>query len=159
MTAPEVNLSELSQHPRQVVRKLQSSATRSVRIRQRDKDQQDLILVSADRADQVIAGASATTKMFIELMKHNGQAVMLATEVLPAAFPWVRYLPKVDVQAFVVELVDTLERADSLGNPAPVANLVAAWKSTAEVHADPELAEILAQDVEDFGPVPAPKTA
>jgi hypothetical protein len=125
----------------------------------RDKNQQDLILVSAERAEQVIAGASATTKMFIELMKHNNQALTLATEVLPAAFPWVRYLPKADVQAFVVELVETLERADSLGNPAPVANLVAAWRSTAEVHADPELAKILSQDAEDFGPVPEPGVA
>lgn len=159
MTAPEVNLSELSQHPRQVVDKLKHSVTRSVRIRQRDKDQQDLILVTADRAAQVIAGASATTKMFIELMKHNGQAVTLATEVLPAAFPWVHYLPKADVQAFVVELMETLERADSLGNPAPVANLVAAWKHSAEIYADPELAKVLRQDAADFGSVPAPEVA
>jgi hypothetical protein len=154
--APEVNFSELSQRPRDVVDKLEHSASRSVRIRRRDKDQQDLILVSADRADQVVAAASATTKMFVELMKHNDQARTLATDVLPAAFPWVRYLTKSDVQAFVVELVDTLERAESLSNPAPVAHLMAAWKHTAEIHADPELAAILQQDSGDFGPVPTP---
>jgi hypothetical protein len=159
MTAPEVNFSELSQRPKDVVEKLEHSASRSVRIRRRDKDQQDLILVSADRAAQVTEAASAATKMFVELMKHSESAVTLATDVLPAAFPWVRYLSKPDIQAFVVELVDTLERAESLGNPAPVAHLVAAWKHTAEIHADPELARILQQDGGDFGSVPAPELA
>jgi hypothetical protein len=158
VTAPEVNFSELSQHPKEVVDKLERSASRSVRIRRRDKDQRDLILVSADRAAQLTAAASATTKMFVELMKHNNQAVTLATHVLPVAFPWVRYLSKSDVHAFVVELVDTLERAESLGNPAPVAHLVAAWKHTAEIHADPELAKILQQDGGDFGSVAASGT-
>ncbi|MGW5703821.1 hypothetical protein [Amycolatopsis japonica] len=32
--------------------------------------------------------------------------------------------------------------------------LMAAWKITAEVHADPELATILRQDAEDLGPAP-----
>lgn len=33
--------------------------------------------------------------------------------MLPAAFPWVRYLPKDEMQSFVVEFVDVLERAES----------------------------------------------
>lgn len=128
-----------------------------MRIRRRDKGVDDLYLVSADRVQQTTAAASATTKMFLELMKHDDQARTLATDVLPAAFPWVRYLSKAEIQAFVVELVDTMERAESLGNPAPVAHLVAAWKHTAEVYADPELAAILKQDGEDLGPALAPE--
>jgi len=54
----------------------------------------------ADRAEQVVAGASASTRMFLELMKHT-EVVTPATEVLPVAYPWVRYLPKADVQVFV----------------------------------------------------------
>ncbi|NIH85554.1 hypothetical protein [Amycolatopsis granulosa] len=42
-------------------------------------------------------------------MKHNDQARTLVTEVALEAFPRVRFLPRADVQAFVVGLVDTLE--------------------------------------------------
>ncbi|HEY3607437.1 MAG TPA: DUF6247 family protein [Pseudonocardiaceae bacterium] len=81
------------------------------------------------------------------------------TEVIPTAFLWVRLLPKQEVQAFVVELVAALEGAESLQNPAPVAQVVTAWQHTAEVYADPELLTILRQDGEDFGPVAMPLPA
>ncbi|UJW34823.1 hypothetical protein L3Q67_14240 [Saccharothrix sp. AJ9571] len=159
MSAPEVNFSDLSNKPLAVVGQVERSATRSVRIRRRGKDVQDLVLVTEERAAQVTEVVTATTRMFLALMEHDDVARALATEVVPAAFPWVRFLPKEDVQAFVVELVETLAAAESLRNPAPVANLVAAWRHTAEVHADPALAEILQRDGEDLGPVPAPSEA
>ena len=156
MTAPEVNFSDLSNKPLNVVGQVERSATRSVRIRRRGKDVSDLVLVTEERAAQVTEVVTATTRMFLALMEHDDEARSLATEVVPAAFPWVRFLPKEDVRAFVVELVETLAAAESLRNPAPVANLVAAWRHTAEVHADPELAGILQRDGDDLGPVPAP---
>ncbi|ATY16785.1 hypothetical protein CU254_33870 [Amycolatopsis sp. AA4] len=78
-----------------------------------------------------------------ELTRGSAATVALAAEALPAAFPWARYLSKEELHAFVGELVETSERAESLGNPVPFAALVAKWKQTAEAHADPELAEIL----------------
>jgi hypothetical protein len=89
-------------------------------------------------------------------MQHDDRVRSLVTDVMPAAFPWVRFLSKQGVQAFVVELVAALEGAESLQNPAPVAQVVTAWQHTAEVCADPELLTILRQDGEDFGPVPMP---
>lgn len=65
-------------------------------------------------------------------MKHGELARITATGVLPAAFPWVRDLPKEDLQAFVVELVDVLERVESLRDPASVAQLITEWRHTAE---------------------------
>ena len=65
-----------------------------------------------------------------------------------------------DVQEFVVELVATLRAAESLDNPAPVVQVIDAWRHTAEAFADPELAAILASDTaEDLGEVPAPDDA
>lgn len=61
------------------------------------------------------------------------------------------------MQAFVVELVQTLEAANSLGTPAPVTQLIREWQHTAEIHADPRLLSILRQDDEDFGDVAAPE--
>ncbi|MFF1614844.1 hypothetical protein ACFVYA_44400 [Amycolatopsis sp. NPDC058278] len=155
MTAPEVNFSDLQRDAKGVVHKLEHSASRAVRIRRRERDQQDLVLVTADRAAQTTVAASATARIFIELMKQDAGARALL-DVLPAAFPWVRYLSQEEVQTFLLELIDVAERSESLGNPAPLANLVAAWRSTAEVHPDPELAKILAQDGDDFGDVPEP---
>ncbi|MBN6036286.1 hypothetical protein [Amycolatopsis sp. 195334CR] len=156
MPVSEVNFSDLSNQPLKVVGQVERSATRSVRIRRRGKDVPDLLLVTEERAAQVTEVVTATTKMFLALMEHDDEARSLATEVVPVAFPWVRFLPKEDVRAFVVELVETLAAAESLRNPAPVANLVAAWRHTAEVHADPELAAILQRDGDDLGLVPAP---
>jgi hypothetical protein len=69
------------------------------------------------------------------------------------AFPWVRFLPERDAQSFVVEFAAALDSAEPLRNPAQV---VTAWRHTAEVHADPELLTILRQDGADRGPVPMP---
>jgi hypothetical protein len=152
--APEINFSDLSNKPVEAVRKLQASPTRSLRIHRRGEE--DLVLITAGRAAQCTEAASATTKLFLALMQHDDQVRTLVTEVIPTAFPWVRFLPKQDVHAFVVELVAALEGAESLQNPAPVAQVVTAWQHTAEVYADPELLTILRQDGEDFGPVPMP---
>jgi MoxR-like ATPase len=75
---------------------------------------------------------------------------------MPEAFPWVRFLPTEEVRAFVLELVSALRAPDAVENPAPVVQVISAWRSTAEIHADPELAAILSTDGSDHGPVPQP---
>ena len=70
----------------------------------------------------------------------------LAVQVLPAIFPWVRHLPDDEKQEFVAEWLDTLRAAADLDNNAAVEGVVAAWRSTAEVYADPELYAILTRE-------------
>ncbi len=152
---PEVNFSDLSNKPVETVRKLQQSTSRALRVRRRGEDE-DLMLTTATRAEQTVEAASATTKLFLALMAHDDRTRTLVTEVLPRAFPWVRFLPKEAVREFVVELVDTLEAAESLDNPAPIAHVVAAWRSTASVYADPELLAVLRRDGSDVGAVDEP---
>ena len=95
--------------------------------------------------------------MFVALMQRDGGVRELVTDVLPEVFPWVAFLSKEEVQEFVVELVATLRAAESLDNPVPVVQVIEAWRHTAEVLADPELAAILASDTdEDLGVVAAP---
>lgn len=72
------------------------------------------------------------------------------------AFPWVRFLPREDVQAFLVELVETLRAVEELDSPAPVVQVITEWRHTAEIHADPELFATLTSDGADHGAVPAP---
>lgn len=83
----------------------------------------------------------------------------LAVQVLPSVFPWVRYLPEEARKEFAAEWLDALSAAGELDNGAAVEGLVAEWRSTAEIYADPELFAILTRDLDgtDHGPVPPPE--
>jgi hypothetical protein len=84
----------------------------------------------------------------------------MLTNVFPEAFPWMRFLPQKAVQEFLVEFLDTARAASDLGTVSPLVPLIAAWKSTAEIYADPELREALLEPTEgDFGDVEAPQAA
>jgi hypothetical protein len=157
MAAPEVNFSELSNKPKDTVDKLNNSPTRSLRVHRRDGE--DLVLTTASRVEQEAEVSSATATLFLALMRHDDGFRTLMLDVMPEAFPWVRFLPRDDVREFAVELVETLRAAESLHNPAPVAQVVTSWRHTAEVHADPQLLTILNRDGDDFGAVPAPAAA
>jgi hypothetical protein len=151
----DVLFSELVNKPTDTVAKLKG--TRDLRLRRRDDE--DLMLTTAARAEQNDEFVSATTRMFVALMQHDETARMLLLDVIPEAFPWVRFLPREDVQAFLVELVSTLRAVQELDSPAPVVQVITEWRHTAEVHADPELRALLTQDGADHGPVPPPPTS
>jgi hypothetical protein len=149
----EVPFSQLVQQPRETVAKLEDSPRRRLRLERRDGN--DLILESADRAEAKDDALRLSGSLFFNLMKTDkgARAVLMA---LPAVFPWVRFLPKEDVQAFLVELVDTLHACAELGNIAALMPVVAAWQETAEIYSDPELlkAATAPLDGTDFGEVP-----
>ena len=154
-TAPEVPFSELINKPKDTVAKLQQAPGGRLRLRRRDDE--NLMLTTESRVEQDAEVVSAATRMFVALMKNDAGVRALVTDVLPEAFPWVRYLPAEDVRAFVVELVGTLRAVEDLGTKAPVAQVIVEWQHTAEVYADPELLAILQRDHPgDFGPVPPP---
>lgn len=156
MTASvEASFSELINHPKSTVAKINASRNRAIRLRRRGEED-DLVLTTAARAEQETEVMSATTKMFVAMMQHDGAALSLLVDVVPEAFPWVRFLPSEDVRAFVVELVETLRASEEVDNPAPIVQVITEWKHTAEVHADPELYELLSRDASDHGPASAP---
>lgn len=130
----ETTWSELLQQPNKTLDKLRGH--RALRVHRRDAE--DLVVTTASKAAEANEVSSATTRMFLALMQRDSRARELVTDILPTAFPWVRYLPTEGLRAFVLELVEELERADSLENPAPVAHLLTAWRATAESYADPE---------------------
>ncbi|MGC0367740.1 hypothetical protein ABH922_005793 [Rhodococcus sp. 27YEA15] len=151
----EVTFSELQLQGKATIERLRKSPAQSLLVRRRDAE--DLVLTTAARAELEHTAASVTTRMFVALMQRDGGVRELVTDVLPEVFPWVAFLSKSEVQEFVVDLVATLRAAESLDNPAPVVQVIEAWRHTAEVMADPELAAILAADTdEDLGVVAAP---
>lgn len=155
VSTTKVPFSDLIQHPKATVGKLAESRRRRLRLARRDGE--DLILESADRADAEAAAMTTTTRLFVSLMKHDdgARALLLA---LPEVFPWVRFLPAEAVREFLLELVETANACAELDNLAPLEPVVAAWRNTAEVYADPELHRALTEPLDgtDHGPVPGP---
>ena len=153
MSVTGVPFSQLVQHPKPAVAKLEQSPRRRLRLERRDGG--DLILESAERADAEDEALSVASRLFFSLMK-NDAAAPASLLALPEVFPWVRFLPRDDVRAFLVELIETLQAASDLGNMAALAPVIAAWRTTAEIHSDPELLKAAtgALDGADHGEVP-----
>jgi hypothetical protein len=96
-----------------------------------------------------------TTRLLAGLVRSGNIDVVRG--LLPDAVPWVTFLPSVDFDMFVTELVSVARGAAALGNLAPVAVLLTQWRHSAEVYADPVLLETLTREPEgDNGAVPAP---
>ena len=155
MSTTEIPFSQLIQRSRETVAALESSPRRRLRLERRDG--QDLILESAERAEAEDEAFSVTSRLFFSLVKNDegARALLLA---LPDVFPWVRFLPTEDVRQFLVELVETVTASAELSNVAALAPVVAAWRNTAEIYADPELHKALSDPLDgtDYGPVPEP---
>jgi hypothetical protein len=134
---------------------LRKSASRMLVVRRRDAE--DLVLTTASRAAQAREASSATSRLLVALMQRDPQVGNLLTDVVPQVFPWVAFLSRKEAHDFVEELVSTMKAAESIDNPAPVAQVIDAWRHTAEVLADPDLAAILSAPSDtDYGPVPEP---
>jgi hypothetical protein len=71
------------------------------------------------------------------------QTIQLTSPVLVDAltthYPWVRFLPDGDRADFVREFLETMKACASINNFARIEAVVKAWRSSAEIHADPEL--------------------
>ncbi|WP_052851761.1 hypothetical protein [Streptomyces avicenniae] len=152
VTHAEANFSELIQRPKDTVARMQGSTRKGIRLHRRGEE--DLYLTTASKADEAAQVLDSTTRMFVALLKSSPAAVTILTDVFPEAFPWVRFLPEEAVRTFLVEFMDTARAASDLGSIAPLVPLIASWKSTAEVYADPELAAQLRRSTDDdLGPV------
>lgn len=155
---PSTTFSELVNKPVKTIEKMDRAPRHGIRITRRDEP--DLYLTTAERAEQVVEIVDTTTRLFVQLMKSDPKIVDLLTNVFPDVFPWVRFLPAEDVREFLVEFVDTANASTSLDTVDPILALVAAWKSTAEVYSNPELYAALTKDSgEDGGRVILPEVA
>lgn len=142
--------SELLRQPAETTERL--NRTRAVRLRRRD--QADLVLMSAERADAEGAVIDLTARLLAGVARRDPG---LVREVLPTVLPWVRFLPAADVDAMADEFVGIAEAAASIGNTAAISQFLVEWRHTAEVHADPDLHRALtSQPLLDAGAVPRP---
>lgn len=152
----EVSFSDLQLRGKATVEAwLRHSSARALVVRRRDAE--DLVLTTASRAAQAREASSATSRMFVAMMQRDPHVRELVTDVVPEVFPWVAFLSRDEMRDFIVDLVATMKAAESIDNPAPVAQLIEEWRHTAEVLADPELTAVLvAPSSADHGTVGPP---
>lgn len=147
MTATaEVNLSDLLNKPKATLALLDTNR----RLVLHRRDAEDLVLTTAERAAADTAVVRDTTRLFAEMMRADPMVMSLAVQILPAIFPWVRHLPDDAKQEFAAEWLDTLQAAAGMENNAAVEGIVAAWRSTAEIYADPALYAIATMEHAEF---------
>jgi hypothetical protein len=132
-----VPFSELLRRPTETAERV--FRTRALRLRRRDAA--DLVLMSADRADAEVEVVDITARLLASVISRNPQIIR---DVLPTVLPWVRFLPAEDVDQLASEFVSTAEAAAAVGNTAAISQLLAEWRHTAEIYADPELHAALA---------------
>ncbi|TDB87180.1 hypothetical protein E1264_15430 [Actinomadura sp. KC216] len=149
-TRPDsVTFSDLSRNPRAVAER----AARLGRVRVTHRDAPDFFLTAADREEQREETLATASRLFLALMKHDPGArdLLLA---MPDVFPWVRHLSPEEVRAFTVELVEAISDAAELALDASAGEVIAGWRATARIKADPEqLADAARPTTGDFGPV------
>ncbi|MGH3300351.1 MAG: hypothetical protein ACRDOK_01505 [Streptosporangiaceae bacterium] len=152
--AEEIPFSQLIQHSRETLDKLESTRGRRLRLVRRDGE--DLVLESAERAEAGEQAAIAAARIFAEMLRTDEPAVLRS---LPAAFPWMRFLPAPAARDFAAEFAEIALAAADMGNMAPVVPVVDAWRATAEIHADPALRKALttALDGSDHGRATEPE--
>ncbi len=125
-------------------------------MRLRRRDAGDLALMRIEQLERDDTVVDFASRLLAGLVRSGNAAAV--RDVLPEALPWVTFLPGDDVAVFLDELAVVARGAADLDNLAPVAVLLAQWRHTAEVHADPALREILTAELDgDFGPVPVPE--
>lgn len=147
----DVPFSELLHHPVATADRLNS--VRALRLRRRDAG--DLALMSVEQLERDDVVVDFTTRLLASLVSTENMPVI--RRILPDAVPWMIFLPEPDIDSFLAELIAVARGAIALENLAPVAVLLAQWRHTAEVYADPALLEILTREAAgDFGPVPIP---
>ncbi|WP_436526495.1 hypothetical protein [Actinoplanes sp. HUAS TT8] len=127
------------------------ASVRALRLRRRGAD--DLALIRADQLDQDGIVVDLTARLLAGLVRTQPENIRA---VLVEALPWATFLPEEDLEELVRELIAVAQGAASLANLSPVAVLLAQWRHTAEVYADPALLHALTREPEgDLGPVPA----
>jgi hypothetical protein len=107
----------------------------------------------ADREEERERTLATASRLFLALIKHDPTARALVI-AMPEVFPWVRHLSSDELRAFTLELVEALSDAAELDVDATSQEVIAGWRATARIKADPaHYAEARKSTTGDFGPV------
>jgi len=107
----------------------------------RRRDGAALRLALESKAEDAQVGTEIAALVLAKLMPRMERSLL--TEALGPRLPWTRFLPAPALEEFCREFAETLEACASIGNMNRIAEVLADWKATAEIYADPELASDL----------------
>jgi len=113
-----------------------------------------LRLSEVDRDDERSETFDAPVRSLRNLVTHSPTGL---EQTIADVFAWGTFLPKRDRAAFVDESTITLTAVGGVENFAPVGQMLREWKTTAKIHADPQLARRLRRPIDaDGDAVPVP---
>jgi hypothetical protein len=104
------------------------------------RDAENLVLMRSERFQAMVDGLTLAAKSLAVIARTNRP---LAQEVFAEELPWLTWLPAEARFECVAELLDHLLAGADTGLLLPFARALREWKSTAEIHSDPELARRL----------------
>lgn len=126
--------SELQQRGRATVERLRHS--RALLVERRDGE--NLVLTTAERADQAREAASAVARLFVAICRRAPNAG-ITLEIADEVFPWTGFLHRDQARQFISELVSTVHAADAIDNPVPITQVISRWRCVAERIAEADL--------------------
>lgn len=104
------------------------------------RDEENLVLTSFGRFVARQEGMTFAAHLLGDVVRDQAN---LMAGLLGRQLPWLRWLPEGDQQECVSELLGELAAGAETGVLEPFARALAAWRSTAEVWSDSELARRL----------------
>jgi hypothetical protein len=147
--ADAVTFSDLSRNPRAVAER----ARRLGRVRVTHRDADDFFLTAADREEVRDENLFTASRMFLALSRSD-RGVQAITEAITEVFPWARHFSGAERSEFAAELTGALSDVAELGVDATAREVIAGWRATARIKADPDLyARALTPTEGDLGQV------
>jgi hypothetical protein len=104
------------------------------------RDEENLVLTSFGRFIARQEGMTFAAHLLGDVVRDQTE---LVTGLLAKELPWLRWLPDGEQSECVNELLGELAAGAETGVLEPFARALSAWRSTAEVWSDPELARRL----------------
>ncbi len=120
---------------------------RDVVLRRRDGEDLFLGLRSREASVRDALGMLARVLLAASVDPKTRQSVAGA---LSASLPWTTFLPEDERSEFFEALTSTAAACVEVDTFEPLSHLLEGWRATAEIHANPELAQLLS--VEHSGP-------
>jgi hypothetical protein len=96
----------------------------------------DIQTVTTQAARTGMGETIGVLALFIQTLPLTSPAL---TDALTTQYPWVRFLPEGDPAEFVREFLETMKACASINNFSRIEAVVNAWRSSAEIHANPQL--------------------
>ncbi|WP_147263013.1 hypothetical protein [Geodermatophilus sp. TF02-6] len=116
----------------------------------------ELLLLSSLRRREGDRHAVAALSHLLAHALERGELVDVLADSLSDEYPWLEFLPAHERRAFLDEFFRVLRASATVDRFSAFDQMIEAWKSTAEIYADPDLLARLGQPGDDAIPAPSP---